>query len=153
MIKPRMLAGALLLFFAGLPAFGQDLPLQAKITPALTGVKVNQTFAVSVIIRNVSSEEHALEFWTCGEGIVWSVDSRLLRPHVDGACKKPGHAHIALEPGESLEKTMHAHVDPADGATLPDSVTFRLELYYDDHGTPPKGVRFWSNAATIGVTR
>jgi hypothetical protein len=153
MIKPRMLAGALLLFFAGLPAFGQDLPLQATITPASTEVKVNQTFAVSVVVRNTSSEEQALEFSTCGEGIVWQVDSPLVRPHGEGYCKKSGHLRVALKPGETFESTLHAHIEVADGERLPESVTFRLEISYDDRETPPKGVCVWSNAATVGVTR
>ncbi len=153
MLKRQLLLCALLLVPRGLASFGQAPPIVAKITPALTGVKVNQTFAVSVVVRNISSEEQSLQFWTCGEGIVWSVDNPQVRPQVEGACTKPGRLRVALKPGEKFERTLHADVAVADGERIPDSVTFRLKLYYDDHGTPPKSVRFWSNPVAINVAR
>jgi hypothetical protein len=153
MLKLYALLSATLVGLMGLVTYGQESPIQVKITPASTEVRNNQAFSVSVVIHNVSSEVQMLEFSTCGESIAWSTDNPLIHPHAESACEKPGYSRIALGPDKVFERTMHAHVALAEGKAALESVTFRLEISYDNHGSPPKKARVLSNAIAINVDR
>lgn len=151
--KHKVFFSALMFCFAGLACYGQEPQIQAKITPALTEVRNNEAFLVSVVILNAGREDQVLRFSTCGEGIEWGTDNPLVRPHGGGSCKKPGILRIGLKPGGEYARKFSAHIELADDKTPHESVTFRLELFYEGHGAAAKVVQIWSNAVTVNVQR
>lgn len=137
-----------MLFFAGMAAYGQDLPIRVEINVAQLTVKNNQEFPVSTTIRNVGRAELSLQIGSCSYPRQWIADNPAIRV-ASGYCMKDSITRVTLRSGEAYQRVFSMYVGVAAEQRNQKSVTFRLGFEPADRGKGTSPI--WSNPLTLNV--
>jgi hypothetical protein len=141
-----------MLFFTGMAALSQDLPMRVEIRLAQSTVKNNEEFPISTTIRNVGRDEQLLQIWSCSYPQQWTADNPAV--HITGAsCKKNDVIRVRLKPGEVYERTVSIHIGFASDHRAQKSVAFRLG--FEPITSEKTGITspIWSDGVRINVTQ